>query len=587
MINVLASSSDDFIRSLFQLPLTKIGKVNFCEDETETENIDAQENFSQMASQQTLAIQFLHWVDNLLESIISSDIHHIFCFDRNKEMTDQIEIFNIKEFTFVRRNGYSHRLDFSDFLAQYCFLAFEFDERVVATKKTAQLLMLRLGIDGFFCGKRKIFLKYYHMEFLSDLYDKQYKRIVTVQAAARRYLAIKKAEREKCSKVAKTFMLTRKAGFKWKSYKSAANKIAAKSMQKVYGKKFNTLQKDKAATDIQRHLRGYNVRKKLSKQVRMKLVKILYSPAVNRKSQAENVLLGEGLSESEAQKAVEEMEDAVKQKDKESIITKNEAISLFPEMVHQLNFVMAKVMRKTRDNVDIELIPEKKLSYVLMEPNVMLPAREKNIFLPPANIFDISSFYTDEGPAENWDHLVENKSKSFTTTQVSNTGHVIKERTKEKPPERTKLINDSKPYQLGSNGSKPDVKYPPKPDVKNPSKHDVKNSPKKKHFPPKPQTKNVTQPPSKVQPKWPVVQPSHVLKGKTNQDSARLLLDQLNTMKKSIEASTEAEVEGPFNFKMLLRKTNQLPTDTLRRRRNGTGEPCKETEFMKICRNSK
>ena len=53
-------------------------------------------------------------------------------------------------------------------------------------------------------------------------------------------------------------------------------------------------------------------------------------------------------------------------------------------------------------------------------------------------------------------------------------------------------------------------------------------------------------------------------------------------MKKDIEVTTEAEVEGPFNFKMLLRKTNRLPTDTLRRRRNGNGESFKETEFMKV-----
>ena len=53
--------------------------------------------------------------------------------------------------------------------------------RVVASKNDAQLLMIRLGIDGFFCGKRKIFLKYYHIDFLSKFYEEQYKRIVTVQ----------------------------------------------------------------------------------------------------------------------------------------------------------------------------------------------------------------------------------------------------------------------------------------------------------------------------------------------------------------------------------------------------------------------
>ena len=86
----------------------------------------------------------------------------------------------------------------------------------------------------------------------------------------------------------------------------------------------------------------------------------------------------------------------------------------------------------------------------------------------------------------------------------------------------------------------------------------------------------------KPQQKWPVVQPTHVVKGKTNQDSARLLVDQLNTMKKLVEVVPEAEVEGPYNFKMLLRKTNILPTDSLRQRRQGNGQAFRGHEIMNI-----
>ena len=59
----------------------------------------------------------------------------------------------------MRKKGFPFRLTFADFLRNYCFLAFNFDERVVATRENAQLLMLRLAMDGFECGKRKIFLK--------------------------------------------------------------------------------------------------------------------------------------------------------------------------------------------------------------------------------------------------------------------------------------------------------------------------------------------------------------------------------------------------------------------------------------------
>ena len=114
--------------------------------------------------------------------------------------------------------------------------------RVVASKNDAQLLMMRLGIDGFFCGKRKIFLKYYHMDYLSRFYNDQYNKIVTVQAAARysirkyppllfldpkkfrKYLAKLRAKKQRCSRLATNLLLAKKSTRKWKVYKSNFNK---------------------------------------------------------------------------------------------------------------------------------------------------------------------------------------------------------------------------------------------------------------------------------------------------------------------------------------------------------------------------
>ena len=85
---------------------------------------------------------------------------------------------NIVSWLLNMMRGYNqwYKLNFSNILPA---------RRVVASKNDAQLLMMRLGIDGFYCGKRKIFLKYYHMEYLSRFYDDQYNKIVTVQSAAR------------------------------------------------------------------------------------------------------------------------------------------------------------------------------------------------------------------------------------------------------------------------------------------------------------------------------------------------------------------------------------------------------------------
>lgn len=44
-------------------------------------------------------------------------------------------------------------------------------------------------MDGWALGKTKVFLKYYHVEFLSKLYEEQLRKIVIVQACVRRWLA--------------------------------------------------------------------------------------------------------------------------------------------------------------------------------------------------------------------------------------------------------------------------------------------------------------------------------------------------------------------------------------------------------------
>ena len=48
----------------------------------------------------------------------------------------------------------------------YCTVLYS---RVVASRTDAELLLVRLGIDGFHCGKRKVFLKYYHLDFLTQV----------------------------------------------------------------------------------------------------------------------------------------------------------------------------------------------------------------------------------------------------------------------------------------------------------------------------------------------------------------------------------------------------------------------------------
>lgn len=82
-------------------------------------------------------------------------------------------------------------------LCRYCFLAFGYEERVIANRDNCRLLLLRLKMDGWALGKTKVFLKYYHVEFLSKLYEEQLRKIIIVQACVRRWLAKMKFKKQK------------------------------------------------------------------------------------------------------------------------------------------------------------------------------------------------------------------------------------------------------------------------------------------------------------------------------------------------------------------------------------------------------
>lgn len=57
------------------------------------------------------------------------------------------------------------------FVCRYCFLGFGFNEKVTPNRESCRTLLVRLKIDGWALGKTKVFLKYYHIERLSKLYD--------------------------------------------------------------------------------------------------------------------------------------------------------------------------------------------------------------------------------------------------------------------------------------------------------------------------------------------------------------------------------------------------------------------------------
>ena len=74
-----------------------------------------------------------------------------------------------------------------------------------------------------------------------------------------------------------------------------------------------------------------DIRKKLDKETRFKLLSILLTPQPDRKALAESVLKKEGMSDKEAEEVVNDLDVAVINKEK--IISKQEARVLLPSVI--------------------------------------------------------------------------------------------------------------------------------------------------------------------------------------------------------------------------------------------------------------
>ncbi|XP_008478440.1 myosin-IIIb-like [Diaphorina citri] len=171
---------------------------------------------------------------------------------------------------------------------RYFFLVFNFNERVAVTRENCKILLTRLNMDGYAIGKNKVFLKYYHVEYLTKLYEDTMRKIILVQSCVRRWLAKSKYKRIRWE-IASSVVTLQRYVRRWLQKQNQKNS----KMETLDQKKSNMVEKEnmkgfsnmapgcheqsnvnklienfsalahvQAATIIQRHYRGYTVRRK-------------------------------------------------------------------------------------------------------------------------------------------------------------------------------------------------------------------------------------------------------------------------------------------------------------------------------------
>uniref|UniRef100_A0A672FP73 non-specific serine/threonine protein kinase n=1 Tax=Salarias fasciatus TaxID=181472 RepID=A0A672FP73_SALFA len=237
---------------------------------------------------QTVASYFRYSLMDLLSKMVAGQPHFVRCikpnndrqankFDREKVLV-QLRYTGVLETAKIRRQGYSHRILFANFIKRYYILAFHAHEEPAVTPETCAAILEKTKLENWAMGKTKVFLKYYHVEHLNLMVQQATQRIVLLQACVRGWLGAKRyrrllKEREQSALVLQSAYRGHKVRKRAADDKSKAKLEAfiirlPVCRRYLAKKKYQELvdEKNKAATKIQARYRGHKERKSFQRK---------------------------------------------------------------------------------------------------------------------------------------------------------------------------------------------------------------------------------------------------------------------------------------------------------------------------------
>ncbi|NXP43648.1 MYO3A protein, partial [Heliornis fulica] len=273
IVLLLRSSENNLTRQLVTHPLTKTGNLAHTKSKTtisyqmwtpqrsishtKNEAGDTGHHPRETTSMktQTVASYFRYSLMDLLSKMVVGQPHFVRCikpnndrqankFDKEKVLV-QLRYTGILETARIRRQGYSHRILFANFIKRYYLICYKTNDDPPVSPETCAAILEKAHLDNWVLGKTKVFLKYYHVEQLNLMRKETVDMIILIQACvrgwlgSRRYKKIKEQREQsaiKIQSVARGYLLRKK-------------------------RKELTEARNKAAITIQSHYRGYKERK--------------------------------------------------------------------------------------------------------------------------------------------------------------------------------------------------------------------------------------------------------------------------------------------------------------------------------------
>ncbi|KAK9953574.1 hypothetical protein ABG768_017558 [Culter alburnus] len=238
---------------------------------------------------QTVASYFRYSLMDLLSKMVAGQPHFVRCikpnndrqahkFDREKVLI-QLRYTGILETAKIRRQGYSHRILFNNFIERYSILAFRANEEPAMNPETCAIILEKAKLENWVLGKTKVFLKYYHAEQLNLMVRQTTDRIVLVQAYVRGWMAFRRyrlmlEKREQSAVVLQSAYRGHKVRKRVADDKSKAKSEVALTQFQALCRGYLARQtykelvdeKNKAAAKIQAHYRGHKERKSFKRK---------------------------------------------------------------------------------------------------------------------------------------------------------------------------------------------------------------------------------------------------------------------------------------------------------------------------------
>ncbi|XP_055086413.1 myosin-IIIb [Periophthalmus magnuspinnatus] len=271
IVVVLRTSENKLLQQLFSSPLTKTGNLATSRarvtaasrslpplgsGRTKVDTMEMMRHPGETTNmrRQTVASYFRYSLMDLLSKMVVGQPHFVRCIKPNDDrqallfcqerVLVQLRYTGLLETVNIRRQGYSHRILFEEFVNRYYYLGFRAHQPPEPDKDNAISILQRAKLENWVMGKTKVFLRYYHVEQLNLLLRGMIARVVVLQAYTKGWLGAQRYRRIKQRRHRSATIIQSV----WRGYVA---RLLYKQMKK---------ERDQAAVRIQSVYRGHQVR---------------------------------------------------------------------------------------------------------------------------------------------------------------------------------------------------------------------------------------------------------------------------------------------------------------------------------------